>query len=484
LPYAPIAHAFAASKRAMVLLLVLGLSGLWVLLTGISWSVTKKTRRSSDRNEYLALHDLLTGLPNRTLFADRAAEAAASAARTLKPVGIAIVDIDRFKEINDTLGHDNGDTYLRHVAAILTSQLRPGDLAARLGGDEFGLVLPDADAPTVRTILERIKAALAVDIDIGGVPVTSEASVGLSYWPTDSQDITDVVQHADLAMHTAKQLRSGTVEYNDKLSHYTPARVALVSELRHGIENNELVLHYQPKLDLRSDNIASVEALLRWQHPDRGLLLPAEFLDIAESTGLIDPLTDWVLKHAVAQAAQWRQDGLTLAVAVNISARNLRDESLSATVLGHLRAHNLPPAQLQIEITETALMADPGRAITVLQQLRDHGVRISLDDFGQGYTSLAQLGKLPLTELKIDRAFVANMLASAHDRTIVNTVIELAHNFGLEVVAEGVETQDILTALTAIACDTAQGWVLTPAIPATELQNWIASYQEKTRANV
>jgi EAL domain-containing protein (putative c-di-GMP-specific phosphodiesterase class I) len=226
----------------------------------------------------------------------------------------------------------------------------------------------------------------------------------------------------------------------------------------------------------------SVEALLRWQHPTRGLLVPADFLEIAESTGLIDPLTDWVLDHALGQLAQWHQQGLMVDVAVNVSARNLRNENLAENVLRHLAEHVVDPQHLEIEITETALIADPRRAQIQLERLRDHGVRVALDDFGRGYTSLAQLGSLPLAELKIDRSFVAGMLTSANDRTIVSTVIDLGHKFGLQVVAEGAESADVLAALVALGCDTAQGFALAPALPARELTTWISHYERNTFA--
>ncbi|HEY7438017.1 MAG TPA: EAL domain-containing protein [Acidimicrobiia bacterium] len=476
LPYAPIAQSFAASNGSMMALIGLGLLLVWLALSVISASVTNRLRRSAADNEYQAMHDVLTGLPNRALFADRAEHALAAARRSGEPVGIAILDLDRFKEVNDTLGHHNGDTYLRHIAVAVGDALRPGDTLARLGGDEFGLVLPGVDATTARSVLDRVQRVLAMDVDIDGVPVTTEASIGIAFWPTDGTEISELLQFADLAMYAAKETRSALVEYTDELAQYSPARLALISELRHAISSDELVLHYQPKLDLRENRIVSVEALLRWQHPTRGLLYPAEFLDVAESTGLIDPLTEWVLDHGIAQVARWHEDGLMLGIAVNVSARNLRDDTLPDTILERLSAHGVDPEWLRVEITETALIADPTRAGEVLQQLRRRGVCISLDDFGRGYTSLSQLGDLPLAELKIDGSFVGRMLTSASDRTIVNTVIELGHNFGLEVVAEGAETADILTALTELGCDTAQGWALTPALAADELPTWIENY--------
>jgi len=484
LPYAPIAHSFAASNRAMTVLIMLGLILLWIALSAISWSVTRRLRRSNAENEHMALHDLLTGLPNRALFGDRAEHAISSARRSSEPVGIAIVDLDRFKEVNDTLGHRNGDDYLCHVATALADTLRPGDTIARLGGDEFGLVLPNVDVALARPILERVLETLAADVDVAGVPVSSEASIGIAFWPLDGTEVSELVQRADLAMHAAKETHQEILEYATELAHFSPERLALVSQLRHAIGADELILHYQPKLDLRTNRIVSVEALLRWQHPTRGLLLPADFLEVAESTGLIDPLTDWVLDHALGQLARWHAQGMHIDVAVNISARNLRNEQLAETVFSRLAEHDVGPGFLEVEITETALIADPRRAQAQLQRLRDQGVRVSLDDFGQGYTSLAQLGSLPLAELKIDRSFVAGMLTNSNDRTIVSTVIDLGHKFGLDVVAEGAESADILHALVELGCDTAQGFALAPALPADELTTWIGQYDRNAFATV
>ncbi len=473
LPYGPIARSVAASERSMLVLIVIGLATLWGLLSAITWSVTRRLRRTADANEYLALHDTLTGLPNRTLFGDRAAHAVAAAGRSGQSVAIAVVDLDRFKEVNDTLGHHNGDTFLRHVAQSLVGLSRPGDTVARLGGDEFGLVLQDVDAAIAREVCERLEHALSVEVELGGVPVSAEASIGVAIWPDHGTEMDELLQCADLAMYAAKESRARIVEYSTELEHFSPARLALVSQLRRAIAAHELVLHYQPKLELHGGGVVGVEALVRWQHPTRGLLAPSEFLEIAESTGLIDPLTDWVVEHALTQLAEWHARGLPLTVAVNISARNLRDEQLPDKIFERLRAHGIAPGNLEIELTETAIIAQPERAYALLARLHDAGVRVSLDDFGQGYTSLAHLARLPLSELKIDRSFITAMPSTRQDKTIVRTVIELGHQLGLQVVAEGAETDDVVTALTALGCDTVQGFAFTPPLTAEDTFTWI-----------
>jgi diguanylate cyclase (GGDEF)-like protein len=474
LPYGPIARSVAASERSMLVLIVLGLGTLWGLLSAISWSVTRRLRRTADANEYLALHDTLTGLPNRTLFGDRARHAIAAAGRSGQSVAIAVVDLDRFKEVNDTLGHHNGDAFLRHVAESLLRVSRPGDTVARLGGNEFGLVLPGVDSTLAREVCERLEHALSVEVELGGVPVSAEASIGVAIWPDHGTEMDELLQCADLAMYAAKESRARIVEYSAELEHFSPARLALVSQLRRAIASDELVLHYQPKLNLRTGAVVGVEALVRWQHPTRGLLPPSEFLEIAESTGLIEPLTDWVLERALGQLAEWHAGALPLTVAVNISARNLRDEQLPDKIFERLRAHGIAPRHLEIELTETAIIAHPERARALLVRLHDAGIRVSLDDFGQGYTSLAHLARLPLSELKIDRSFIAAMPSTRQDKTIVRTVIELGHQLGLQVVAEGAETGDAVTALAALGCDTVQGFAFTPPLSAEETLSWIS----------
>ena len=481
LPYDPIETALTESSRSMRALIAVGLGGLWAVLSVISWSVTGRLRRTSATNEHLALHDTLTDLPNRVLFADRVDRAIASARRAGGEVAIAIVDIDRFKEINDTLGHHNGDNFLRHVAATLSSSVRAGDTVARLGGDEFGLILEGANAPLARTVLERVRQGMSVEIDVDGIPVSAEVSIGFVIWPNDGAAIDELLQNADLSMYVAKDTRSGIVEFSPRLEHFSAARLALVSQLRRAIGSDELVLHYQPKLDLSTGQVMGFEALVRWQHPSRGLLPPSEFLEAAEATGLIDPLSDWVFDHAIAQVAEWHAQSLEVTVAVNISARNLLDEALPEKVFAHLRRHGVPPWFLAVELTETAVITHPAKATALLERLHQGGVRVSLDDFGQGYSSLSHLASLPLSELKIDRSFITAMTSTQRTQTIVGTVIQLGHQLGLEVVAEGVETEEVAAMLASLGCDTVQGFAFAAPLEASATVPWVTEHPARPR---
>jgi diguanylate cyclase len=379
-----------------------------------------------------------------------------------------IVDLDHFGAVNDTLGHDNGDEYLRAVADALTRAVRPDDRVARLGGDDFGLLLPDADRSTIEALIRRVQTMLAADVEIGGVPISTEVHIGCACWPHDADTPRDLLRRADIALHAAKGRGADVQAFEPALEHFDEDRLSLVGQLRRAIEHDELTLQYQPKFDLASGRVDAVEALVRWNHPARGLLWPSEFLDVVESTGLIRPLTQWVVDHAVRQVARWRAEGVDLGVAVNISARNLREDDLGATILERLAHYSVDPERLTVEVTETAVVADPVRAAELLLELRRNGVRVSLDDFGEGYTSLGQLRALPLSEIKVDRRFVAPILHSEEDAALVEMIVGLGHRLGLEVVAEGAESPAAVERLRSIGCDVAQGWALSPALGADE----------------
>jgi diguanylate cyclase (GGDEF)-like protein len=379
-------------------------------------------------------------------------------------VALVVVDIDHFKEVNDTLGHQNGDDLLKLVATRIAHSLRPGDSIARLGGDEFGIVLPGVRSDTVEVILRRVQDIVAQEAELGGVAVSVDVSMGYALWPVDADEAEPLLQRADLALHTAKASRAAIVRYHPGIDEFDPQRLGLVAELRRAIGAEELVLHYQPKIDARTGQVVAFEALVRWMHPTRGLMPPNDFIPIAESTGLIIPLTRWVLDTALAQLAEWTLQHPDLCMAVNISARNLREE-LPGQVLRGLAAHGLKPSRLQLELTETSFATDPVRATALLEELNAAGVRVSLDDFGQGYTSLGSLGHLPVSELKIDSGFVLAMEASTEDRAIVASVIELGHQLGLTVVAEGVETESVAADLRQLGVDTMQGFLFSRPVP-------------------
>ncbi len=464
-PYEPLAAARADSLTRLRVALIVGLAALWLVLATMVWSVGRRLRRSSQRTEFLALHDPLTGLPNRTLYADRVASALAAAGRSATDVALVVVDLDRFKEVNDTLGHRNGDEFLRIMAHRLTTVLRPGDTVARLGGDEFGIVLPGVRADAVELILRRLQDTIGQEAELGGLAVTAEASMGYAMWPADADTADSLVQRADLALYSAKAARASIVRYHAGIDEFDPQRLGLVAELRRAISGGDLVLHYQPKVDARTRQVVAFEALVRWQHPTRGTIPPADFIPIAESTGLIAPLTQWVVDTALAQLAEWHRVEPALAMAVNISARNLRDD-LPGWILNRLAAHRVKAHRLVLEITETSFATDPARATALIEELSAAGVVVSLDDFGQGYTSLGSLGHLPVAELKIDRGFVVAMQTSPEDRAIVASVIELGHHLGLHVVAEGVENEAVCTVLRDLGCDTMQGYLFSPPVPA------------------
>ncbi len=467
IPFAPIAAQRDTSLRQLRLSIIFGLGALWMVLVYIVASVARRTRLQSRRAERLALQDSLTGLPTRAIYRDRVAAALAAASRMGNDVAVAVVDLDRFKDVNESLGHRNGDEFLRIVAQRLKATLRPGDTVARLGGDEFGLVLPGTVAESVEAVLGRVLTALSAEAELGGVAISAEASIGYAMWPSDAEEPEDLLRRAGLALDTAKLARGVIVRYHASGGEFDPQRLSLISELRRAIGGGELVLHYQPKIDVPTGRVNAFEALVRWNHPIRGLVPPGEFIPIAESTGLIGPLTHWVVDSALAQLAAWSDENPELSMAVNISARNLRDD-LPGWVLNRLAAHHIDASRLVLEITETSIAADPIRASVLLEELSAAGVKVSLDDFGQGYTSLGSLGRLPVNELKIDRGFVTDMQDSHQDRAIVASVIELGHQLGMTVVAEGVETDDVRAVLRTMGCDTMQGFLFSPAVPASQ----------------
>jgi len=423
-----------------------------------------------------ATHDALTGLPNRTLLFDALEKALETARGQQVPVALMLMDLDRFKEVNDTFGHHFGDSLLKQVAFRVQNQIHDRDVVARLGGDEFALVLPHTDdandtAQTARRILNTLEQPFVIEgqvLDVG-------ASIGIALFPEHGTDARTLLRRADVAMYAAKQQQSGYAFHREDFETRSPDQLALVVELRGAIERNELELHYQPKLHLRSGLMTRAEVLMRWRHPVRGLLSPASFIPLAERTGLIRNMTDWLLDKALMQCRSWQEAGAPVHVAINISARSLLDQSLPNKVQRMLDKWGIDARFLKIEITESSIMADPAHALAILSMLQSMGVRLSIDDFGTGYSSLTHLRELPVDEIKIDKSFVINMTRNEADASIVRTVIDLAHNLGKQVCAEGVEDRETWQMLTDLGCDLAQGYWIGRPMNAASLMDWLVT---------
>jgi diguanylate cyclase (GGDEF)-like protein len=467
--FEPTAKAIADDTRILVGALGAGLLLLWLALFRL-------VARASRRLRHQASHDNLTDLPNRLALHEEAETTLTGARRAGTLAALMLIDLDRFKEVNDTLGHEQGDQLLVEVAGRLREVLRRNDILARLGGDEFAVlaVLPHRGA--VGEVATRVHTALARPFDINGVAVELGASIGIALQPDHGHDVSTLLQRADVAMYQAKVAGTGIETYDPERDPYSAERLTLLGELRRAIDNDELVLHFQPKVALDdARRVIGVEALVRWQHPDRGLLGPGDFLGVAERTGLITDVTRWVLEAAVRQCATWRDSGTALPVAINLAAANIVDITLPDAVEAALVRWNVPGEMLECEISEDTVMGDPRRATEVLERLRALGVRLSLDDFGTGHSSLSYLKRLPLDEVKIDRSFVTGMAIDPSDAAIVRSTIDLARHLGLDVVAEGVESEDVLEVLVALDCDVAQGFLLSRPLPVDQLDGWLAT---------
>ena len=424
-------------------------------------------------NLRLAFEDHLTGLPNRAMFHDRLQQALLLARRHALPVSVMMLDLDRFKYVNDTLGHPVGDKVLKEVAARLRELLRESDTVARLGGDEFAILLPSGDVERANAVARRILSSLELPITIDEQPIDVGTSIGIVYFPEHGEDADMLLRHADIAMYAAKRSKSGFATYDGRLEEHRQEHLTLLGELRRAIEQNELVLFYQPKFNLAKGSVTGVEALIRWQHPERGNVPPSEFVPFAEQTGNIRMITRWVINAAVRQCSEWQGAGTPLKISINVSARDLLDRELVPYVAGVLQKYQVRPELICIELTESALMEDPVRARDTLQQLHALGVKLSMDDYGTGYSSLAYIKNLALDELKIDRAFVTGLNTDEQSSAIIRSTIELGHSLGMTVVAEGVETAVELAALKQFGCDYAQGYHVCRPKQAEDLIAWL-----------
>ena len=430
-------------------------------------------RSRQEALEHQALHDALTGLPNRSLLNDRLAHAIALGRREGRPLALLVIDLDHFKEINDTLGHQTGDRVLQEIARRLPGTVREADTVARLGGDEFAVLLLDAAERDARRVAAKILDTLREVVAIGKHHLYVGGSIGIALCPGHSSSGPALLRFADIAMYTAKRNKSGYAVYEPDLDQHSVGRLGLSAELLHALEHEELELFYQPQFDARSGRPSGAEALLRWNRRGNFVIAPDEVVQLAERTGLIQPLTAWIIRRALEDCARWQRHG-RIGVAINLSVLNLQEEDLAPGIARHLAELELDPALVTFEVTETAMMSDPERAIHAVEELHGLGVGIAVDDYGTGFSSLAYLKRLAVDELKIDRSFVSGMDDDEDDYTIVRSTVEMAHNLGLTVTAEGVEEQRTWVSLRQLGCDHAQGYYLGRPRPASEIRTWLA----------
>ena len=471
--YQPITQAGRKGLLPVIGVLQLVLLTLYVSLFPLLRRVTARLRGQVEQIEKLALYDALTGLANRRLFHDRLEQAFLSAQRSETGFALMLLDLDRFKEINDTLGHQTGDAVLEHLATRLKEVARASDTVARLGGDEFALVLQGAsDSAGALFVAERIRRALDDPFVIEGMTLQLETSIGIAIFPRHGEDAEQLLKRADIALYASKDSHTPVV-YASEHDQHSVDGLGLVAQIRNAIENGELVVHYQPEVDLATGKTPRVEALVRWEHPQRGLLLPDSFIPLARQSALVRPITRYVLDAALGQCRAWRDAGIEVGVAVNLAGRDLADSSLEEEVAEALRRWKLEPELLELEIPESAVISERERTHKMLARLSERGVRVAVDDFGSGYASLSHLKQLPVDVLKVDKSFVQNITTDDEDNAIVRTTIDLAHSLGIAVVAEGVESEDVLQRLRVLGCDLAQGFCLARPASADDVTEWL-----------
>jgi diguanylate cyclase (GGDEF)-like protein len=434
------------------------------------------SKRRSEQLQRIATTDELTGLANRERFREIVEERIARARASDGRFAVLLMDLDRFKEINDTLGHHYGDVLLRDLGPRLVAAIGEGGLVARLGGDEFGILLAqDTDDPAVLDIvIGRLFTLVSEPFAVDELSLEVGASVGVARFPRDGADSHALLRCADIAMYAAKEAQTDYRIYTTEQNQHSVRRLSVLSDIRHALASDQIVVHYQPIIDLDDLGVRAAEGLVRWQHPEHGLIPPAAFVQTIEQTGLIGPLTRHVLECAIAECTAWRRDGREMSVAVNLSVRNLLDRDLPKEIERLLSTYGLPSRALQLEITESMIMSDPDRALATVSRLSDLGVRLSVDDFGTGYSSLANLRKMPIDELKIDRSFVSPMLRDESDLIIVRSTINLGHDLGLRIIAEGVEDSATLERLALLGCDLAQGYHVSRPMPADAFNAWLS----------
>jgi diguanylate cyclase (GGDEF)-like protein len=433
------------------------------------------SKRRSEKLQRVATTDELTGLANRERFSEAVAERIAAARENGASFGVMIMDLDRFKEVNDTLGHHYGDVLLRDLGPRLRTAIGEGGVVARLGGDEFGILLAEnaGDPAAVERALARLHRCVSAPFAIDGLSLEVGASVGVARFPHDGEDSHALLRCADVAMYAAKEAQTDYKLYAAEQNQHSVRRLSVLSDIRHALASDEIVVHFQPIVDVDDLSVRGAEGLVRWQHPQHGLIPPGAFVQTVEQTGLIGPLTRHVLEHSISECATWRRAGRELSVAVNLSVRNLLDRDLPREIERLLATYGLPADALQLEITESMIMSDPERALATVSRLSELGVRLSVDDFGTGYSSLANLRRMPIDELKIDRSFVSPMLQDESDLIIVRSTINLGHDLGLKIIAEGVEDRATMERLAVLGCDLAQGYHVSRPMPADTFSDWL-----------
>jgi diguanylate cyclase (GGDEF)-like protein len=427
-----------------------------------------------------AMHDPLTELPNRTLLVERLKQNIYLAKRKEKHVAFLMLDLNNFKVVNDTLGHPQGDRLLLDVASRLPTALRQSDTVGRLGGDEFGIVLPETDAEQAIEVAKKILDSLQPSFELDGQVLSIGASIGIALFPEHGDDEASLIRYADIAMYEAKSSKGDPCLYDPDADHYTTARLALMNDLREAVENDELQLYFQPMVELSTRKVYAVEALSRWEHPEHGNILPEDFIPLAETSNLIGLISFWALEKSVSQIASWKQQGADIVVSINLSARDLLNSQLADHISGLCSKYDVDPSLLRIELSESVIMSNPEQVIEVINNPVLKQLNYAIDDFGTGYSSLSYLKKLPINEVKIDKSFVLDMMQNAEDTSIVRSVIELAHNLGHKVVAEGVETEATLTQLELLGCNAVQGFYFSAAVKADVLLDVIAEIEKES----
>jgi diguanylate cyclase (GGDEF)-like protein len=476
------AELFSALLTLAAAYLAFELGTLGILLFGLVLVIFQylvgellKSKSRSDKLQRIATTDELTGLGNREQFHAVIGQRITAAREADGRVAVLLMDLDRFKEINDTLGHHYGDVLLKDLGPRLSAAIGEGGFVARLGGDEFGILLAEDtdDIAVLDVVMTRLFKSISEPFAIDELSLEVGASVGVARFPQDGEDSHALLRCADIAMYAAKETQTEYKIYTADQNQHSKRRLGVLSGIRHALLQDEIVVHYQPIIDLDQMRVRGAEGLVRWQHPEHGLIPPGAFVQTVEQTGLIGPLTRHVLERSIAECAAWRKDGRELSVAVNLSVRNLLDRDLPKEIERLLSTYGLPPEALQLEITESMIMSDPERALSTVTRLSGLGARLSVDDFGTGYSSLANLRKMPIDELKIDRSFVSPMLQNESDLIIVRSTINLGHDLGLNVIAEGVEDHSTLEQLATLGCDLAQGYHVSKPMPADAFNNWL-----------